>query len=146
MNNTDHKLDAILRCLNFYYSKYNYSNEIYRFTGDKADLTNQFVSDDLISAWLDFTENETVNINRSELTDLLKHLETEKLVVSQIVDGNQTFKIFPEGISLIEKKGYVKEHSRLQSEYKMKKITIGISITAFLISLATFIYTVFIKK
>lgn len=142
MNRTDYKLDAILRCLDFYYSKYNDSHEMYRYTGDESDLLNQFISDDLISAWLDFSENETINITRSELTDLLKHLETEKLIISQNIDHKKTFKILPEGVSLIEKSGFVKANNRLQNEYKMKAVTIGISISAIIISLASFIYTV----
>ncbi|SRR5258706_9974050 len=146
MNSTDYKLDAILRCLNFYYSKFAYSTEVYRHTGDESDHTNEFVDAGLISAWLDFSENETINLNRAELTDLLNHLEIQKLIISDIISGERQFKILPEGISLIEKSGYVKKQNKLDREYKVKIKSFWISIAAFILSFLTFIYTVFIKK
>ncbi len=111
MHNTDHKLDAILRSLNFYYQK--------AIAYNQDDVFEQFVSGSTVSAWLDFSENQKVNINKYEVFHLLIHLEKEELITSAIINGVENFKILPKGISLIEKTGYVKNQKKMDSEYIM---------------------------
>ena len=146
MNTFNYKLDAILIALDSYYSQFINASDLYQCTGDASDLIDEFVGQKYISACLDFAETGAVDIRNAELTDLLKYLETEKLIISKLERAELKYKILPEGIYLMEKRGYVKKHTRSENEYKMKKNSIRISIAAFIISLATFIYTVFIKK
>ena len=142
MNTTDYKLDAILRCLKFYYSKFTYSNDIYRHSGDERDRSIEFVPMSLISAWLDFAENEKIIFTFTELTDLLNNLENEKLIISENIEGERKFKILPNGISLIEKSGYVRKYKRAESAFIIGWFALVISIIALAISG----YNAFCKK
>lgn len=146
MDTIDYKLDAILIALNSYYFQFANANDLNLCTGDASDLIDEFVGQEYISACLDFSEKGMIHVRKTELNDLLNHLEEEKLVISKIIDGEQKFKILTEGKSLIAEKGYVKKQKRLNKEYQIKIGSFWISIAAILISAATFIYTVFIKK
>jgi hypothetical protein len=146
MNTTDYKLDAVLRCLHFYYKEFVYANEIYNHTGDKRDKEIEFVTVGLISAWLDFSETERIDLTKAEILDLLTHLENDKLIISKFAENNKQFKINSSGIALLESNGYVRRNKRTNREYIMKRSAILISIISLLISLATLIYTLFFKR
>lgn len=135
MNSIDFKKDAILRCLNFYYSKFNYSNENYRHTGDESDRTSEFISISSISAWLDFGEKKMIIINRSELEGLLIQLEVDKLITVKRIEGEQSYKIEPNGISLLESKGHVRRTEREEVDYWLKWASVILSLIAIIISI-----------
>lgn len=146
MKTIDYKFDAALRCLYFYYCEFVYSNEQYNYTGDKRDKKTEFASVSLISAWLDFSEEEKIHFYRTELLDILTHLENDNLIISKLIETEKVFKITPSGIELLENNGYVRKTKRTNRKYKMKRGAIIISIISLLISVATFIYTIFFWK
>src|ERR1700722_18081520 len=112
MNNIDYKLDTLLRCLNYYYSNYISTNDIYLVSGDKTFLRSPFVSEATISAFLDFSDEKVAFIQKTELSDLLERLKSENLITSKIIDNDVKFKILTDGIHLIEKGGYVNKQKR----------------------------------
>ena len=146
MKTIDYKFDAALRCLYFYYCEFVYSNEQYYYTGDKRDKKTEYASVGLISSWLDFSEKEKIHLNRTELVDILTHLENDNLIISKIIETEKVFKITPSGIELLDNNGYVRKTKRTNREYKMKRGSIIISIISLLIPLAIFIYTIFFRK
>ena len=142
MSAIDKKRDAILEGLYFYYKQYTASQEIYRFTGDKSDLQDEFVPVGLLSAWLAFSDyhHDIAFLNRTQLFDFLNHLEKEKLITSNETGNGKAYKIIPEGISLLEKRGFVGRYARQEREYRLKWATIIFSVVLSIIAIVISIY------
>ena len=142
MTSTDYKLDAILNCLRYYYLEFSYSNEIFRHTGIAKDLSAEFVPAQLISAWFSFKNPRPIHFTITELNDLLLYLENAKLVTSKNINDQKAFKINQEGITLLEKEGFVRKNRRLSNEYLFKWLPLIISALALIVS----IYVALFKK
>ncbi len=136
MKKIDKYRDDILQGLLYYYNSYTYYNEIYRSTDDIRDIRDEFISVQLLNAWLQFSDKGDSNLlDYTMLFDLLYHLEKEKLVISNNGEELIGFKITPEGIAHLEQTGYIGKNKRVEWEYRLKWFPIIISVIALIVSI-----------